>query len=110
MTDVRWLPYIRNRVVLAPNAIEDLDIAEDAAQGLGTPGRCGKIENLGPGLLTYRISDDGERWSESRTLLVNGVDIFLIEERVRIYTLEVEGDAIGTVYSVILSAEAEESE
>ena len=105
--DVTWLPFVINRRVLTPNQRLVLQVAEDPTQGLITPGRCGKIENLGPGLLSYSISDDGERWSGTRTLLVNGFDVYVIEERVKIYSLTVEADAIGTVFSVIISAKAE---
>ena len=52
-----WLPYVKNRVVLAPNAEKTLYVAEDDVQGLGEVGRSGKIENICPGLLTYQISN-----------------------------------------------------
>ena len=101
-----WLPYVKDRVALAPNEEDTLYVAEDDVQGLGEPGRSGKIENLGPGLLTYQISDDGDRFMGERTLQVNGWDTYHIEEKVRIYTIRVKSDALGTVYNVIITAKA----
>ena len=99
-----WLPYVKNRVVLAPNAEDTLYVTEDDIQGLGEPGRCGKIENVGPGLFTYQISDDGDRFMEERTLNAGGWDEYCIEEKIKIHTIRIKADAVGTVYSVILCA------
>lgn len=101
-----WLPYVKDRVALLPNAEDDLYVLDDDVQGLGEVGRSGKIENLGPGLLTYQISDDGERFMVARTLQVNGWDTYFIEEKVKIHTIHVRADALGTVYNVIIAAKA----
>ena len=101
-----WLPYVRNRVVLAANAEDYMYIKEDDVQGLGEAGRSGKIENLGPGLLTYQISDDGDRFMGERTLEVNGWDTYFIEEKIMIHTIRVVADALGTVYNAIITAKA----
>ena len=105
-----WLPYVRNMVALAANAEDTLYVAEDDVQGLGEVGRSGKIENLGPGLLTYQISDDGDRFMIGRTLQVNGWDTYFIEEKIRIHTIRVVADALGTVYNVIIAAKAPKEE
>ena len=101
-----WLPYVRDRVALAANAVDTLYVAEDDVQGLGEVGRSGKIENLGPGLLTYQISDDGDRFMIGRTLQVNGWDTYFIEEKVRIHTIRIVADALGAVYNAIIAAKA----
>lgn len=105
-----WLPYVKNRVSLAGNAEDDLYVKDDDVQGLGEEGRCGKIENIGPGLLTYQISDDSDRFMEERTLNAGGWDQYCIEEKIKIHTIHVKADAIGTVYSVILCAVAPKEE
>lgn len=99
-----WLPYVKNRVPLAANAEDTLYVAEDDVQGLGEVGRCGKIENIGPGLFTYQISDDGDRFMEERTLNAGGWDQYCIEEKIKMHTIRVKADAVGTVYSVIICA------
>lgn len=105
-----WLPYIQDRVALAPNAEDYLYVKNDDPQGLGVVGRSGKIENLGPGLLMYQISDDGDRFMKTRTLGVNGLDIYFVEEKVMIHTIHVVADAVGTVYNVIITAKAPDVE
>jgi len=105
-----WLPYVKNRVVLAPNEEDTLYVAEDDVQGLGEPGRCGKIENIGPGQFTYQISDDGERFMEERTLNAGGWDEYCIEEKIKIHTIHVKTNAVGNLYSVIMCAKAPKEE
>ena len=104
--DVTWLPYVDDRHTLAPGGSATLQIAEDPAQGLGVAGRSGKIENLGPGVLVYQVSDNGERWSEERSLQVGGWDAYSVEERVRFYTIALRADALGCVFNVIMTAKA----
>jgi hypothetical protein len=101
-----WLPYVKNRVALAPNEEDTLYVAEDDVQGLGEVGRSGKIENLGPGLLTYQISDDGDRFMAERTLQVAGWDGYEVREKVKFYTIRVKADVLGCVYNVIVTAKA----
>ena len=105
-----WLPYVKNRVALAANAEDTLYVVEDDVQGLGEVGRSGKIENLGPGLLTYQISDDGDRFMIGRTLQVNGWDTYFIEEKIKIHSIRVVADALGTVYNVIIAAKAPDAD
>lgn len=111
MTEVKqrssnaWLPYVRNRVVLAANEEDMLYVKDDDVQGLGEPGRCGKIENLGlAGLLTYQISDDGDKFMDERTLNPGAWDEYYNEEKIKIHSIRVKADAVGTIYSVIMCA------
>jgi len=103
-----WLPYVKNLEALAPNAEDDLYVKDENVQGLGEVGRSGKIENLGPGLLTYQISDDGERFMAERTLQLGGWDAYDVREKVKFHTIHVEADAVGCVYNVIVTAIAPE--
>ena len=101
-----WLPYVKDNVALAADGEEFLYVKDDNEQGLNEVGRSGKIENMGPGLLTYQISDDGERYMVRRTLQVNGWDTFYIEEKIKIHTIRVQANGLGTVYNVIITAKA----
>lgn len=101
-----WLPYVKDNIALAADEEQFLYIKDDNEQGLGEMGRSGKVENLGPGLLTYQISDDGERFMFVRTLQVNGWDTFYIEEKIRIHTIRVVANGLGTVFNVIIAAKA----
>lgn len=103
-----WLPYIADRVPLAANEEDILYVKDDAAQGLGAAGQSGIIENYGPGLLTYKISDDGERFMVGRTLNPGAHDIYLVGEKVKIHTIIVQADAAGAVYSVNITLIAPE--
>ena len=106
MTANAWLPYVKDNVALAANEEEFLYINDDNEQGLQEVGRSGKIENMGPGLLTYQISDDGERYMGERTLQVNGWDTYFIWEKVKIDRIRLKANGLGTVYSVIITAKA----
>lgn len=101
-----WLPYVKDNVALPANEEEYLYIKDDDTQGLGEMGRSGKIENLGPGLLKYQISDDGDRFMGERTLQVNGWDTYFIWEKIMIHTILVKADGLGTVYNVIITGKA----
>ena len=111
--DTKWLPYIADRITLEADAEMYLYIKDDDEQGLGIPGRSGKIENYGPGSVIYKISDDGERWSKEITKSKGGWDEYRIEEKVKFHTIHVRASSTSkTVFSVNITAiapvEAEE--
>lgn len=101
-----WLPYIQDQVSLGANEDTVLYIEDDNQQGLGEPGREGKIENYGPGLLQYRITSEEGIHSKIRTLYQGAWDGYRVEEKVKIRELYLKADDVGTVYSVIMSAKA----
>lgn len=103
-----WVPYVRSRISLDGNETAIEYVATSDRQGLGEPARCGKIENHGPGRLSYRFMDNNENWMQIRILNPGGWDGYLLEERVQIHTLELTADSVGTLYSVNLTAKAPE--
>ena len=79
-----WVPFVRSNVALTANQETVEEVSASVPQGLGEPARCGKVENNGPGELTYRVVDSRNNSSRERILKSGGMDAYLLEERVEI--------------------------
>ena len=101
----KWLPFVADKITLEAAEEKLLYIKDDNEQGLGVEGRSGKIEDHGPGALIYQISDDGERWSNERTLNKGGWDEYRVEEKVKFNRVRVKASSTSkTVFTVIITA------
>lgn len=91
------LPFIDEQT-LAASAEVYLDVQDDPVYGLRTPGRSGYIINDGPGNITVRTSDNGERWSKAET--VNSGELAQYEhlDDVWIHSVHIVADAVGATY------------
>lgn len=91
------LPFIDEQT-LAANAAEYVQVQNDPVYGLRTPGRSGYIINDGPGDMTARTSDNGQRWSKAETIRSGELSQFEHEDDVWIHTVHIVADAVGVSY------------
>lgn len=91
------LPYIDERT-LAASAEVYLAVQNDPVYGLRTPGRSGYVINDGPGNITIRTSDDGERWSKAETVNSGELAQFEHLDDVWVHSVHIIADAVGATY------------
>ena len=91
------LPFIDERTLVA-SAEVFLDVQDDPVYGLRTPGRSGYIVNDGPGDITVRTSDNGERWSKAETVNDGELSQFEHLDDVWIHSVHIVADASGAAY------------
>jgi len=91
------LPFIDERT-LAASAEFYLRVQADPVYGLRTPGRSGYVINGGPGDITIRTSDNGERWSKAETVLSGELAQFEHLDDVWIHSVHIVADAVGAAY------------
>lgn len=91
------LPFIDERT-LAARAECYLRVQDDPVYGLRTPGRSGYAINDGPGGITIRTSDDGERWSKAETVKSGELAQYEHLDDVWIHSVHIVADSVGATF------------
>jgi len=91
------LPFIDERTLVARAEVY-LAVQKDPVYGLRTPGRSGYIINDGPGDITVRTSDNGERWSKAKSVNAGELAQFEHLDDVWIHSVHIVADAVGATY------------
>ncbi|MEA3281677.1 MAG: hypothetical protein U9Q68_03820 [Euryarchaeota archaeon] len=91
------LPFI-DAATLSARAEAFLRVQEDPIYGLRTPGRSGYVINDGPGSITVRVADDGERWSKAETINSGELAQYEHLDDVWIHTVHIVADAAGASF------------
>ena len=91
------LPFIDERTLVA-SAEVFIDVQDDPVYGLRTPAESGYVKNDGPGDITIRISDDGDRWS--RAAVIKRGENYECEhsDDVWIHSVHLIADAAGAAF------------
>jgi len=91
------LPFIDERTLVARELVV-LEVQEHPTYGLRTPGRSGYLINDGPGPLSVRTSDNGERWSKAETAKSGELVQYEHDDDVWLHSVEVVAGAVGASY------------
>jgi len=91
------LPFIDERTLAASEECY-LPVQKDPVYGLRVPARSGYVKNDGPGDITIRTSDNGERWSKAA--VVKRGENFTCEhdDDVWIHSVYIVADASGAAF------------
>jgi len=91
------LPFIDSQT-LGGSETAVLAVQDDPVYGLRLPGRSGYIINDGPGGITVRTSDNGNRWSKAEIVKSGELAQYEHLDDVWIHSVEIVADAVGATY------------
>ena len=91
------LSYV-NEATIVPSGKIYLYVKDDPAYGLKAPADSGYIVNDGPGTLTVRNSDNGERYTKNMTVNIGETLVWEHEDDELIHTVFLEADGFGVNY------------
>ena len=91
------LPFIDERTLAASETVF-LEVQEHPTYGLQRPADSGYVKNDGPGDMTIRTSDNGERWSKASVIKRGENYVCEHDDDVWIHSVELTADASGAAY------------
>lgn len=91
------LPFIDERT-LSASAECYLDVQNNPVYGLRTPAGSGYVKNDGPGDITVRTSDNGDRWSKASVVKRGENYACEHDDDVWIHSVHIVADASGAAF------------